>query len=145
MLYEVITAKLNSTIAKIKSFSKNENIFGFVADFSDLSAVKKMAAEVKSRVETLDVLVNNAGIYNSSLSKNNEGFEMRYVVNYLSPYLLTQELLPLLSNMAGSRVINLSSAAQSDVSIRAINGVVNIPVQAAYAQSKLALTSYNFV
>ena len=41
------------------------------------------------------------------------------------------------------RIVNLSSAAQSPVSLKALVGQEEITVQAAYAQSKLALTMWN--
>ena len=57
--------KLTSVIAEVKAVAKGaavDNINGFVADFSDLNAVRKMAAEVNKKLPKLDVLINNAGI-----------------------------------------------------------------------------------
>ena len=62
-------------------------------------------------------------------------------VNTIAPFLLTRRLLPLLG--ASSRVINLSSAAQAPVNLRALAGEVQLPDNAAYAQSKLALTMWS--
>ena len=57
--------KLTSVIAEVKAVATGaavDNINGFVADFSDLNAVRKMAAEVNKKLPKLDVLINNAGI-----------------------------------------------------------------------------------
>ena len=64
-------------------------------------------------------------------------------VNYLAPFLLTQEVLPLLKNSIGSRIINLSSAAQSPVSTDLLTGKSSTTDQAAYAQSKLAILMWS--
>ena len=62
-------------------------------------------------------------------------------MNTIAPFLLTRRLLPLLG--ASGRVINLSSAAQAAVNLRALVGEVQLSDNAAYAQSKLALTMWS--
>jgi NAD(P)-dependent dehydrogenase (short-subunit alcohol dehydrogenase family) len=66
---------------------------------------------------------------------------VRFAVNTIAPYLLTQRLMPLLG--ACGRVINLSSAAQSPVDPEALTGPVKLSDSEAYAQSKLALTMWS--
>lgn len=136
--------KLSKLITEIKSNTSNENIDGFVADFSDLEAVKKMSQEVHEKVSSLDVLVNNAGIFNSKPLVNKEGMDIRYVVNYLAPWVLTEALLPLLEKGTDPRLINLSSAAQAPVSYDILQGKGNGSERATYAQSKLAITMWSF-
>ena len=103
-----------------------------------------MAAEVKNQLMSLDVLINNAGVFYSQVPLNKQGYDLRYVVNYLAPFVLTEELIPLLEKGTDPRVINLSSAAQSSVSFDVLAGKANTPINAAYAQSKLALTMWSF-
>ena len=136
--------KLQRIIAEIKEQSNNENIKGFVADFSDLRAVTNMAEQVQQELTELDVLINNAGVFKSPVHQTKEGYDIRFVVNYLAPYVLTKKLLPLLQKSATPRLINLSSAAQAAVSLEALQGTRSIGVQEAYAQSKLALTMWSF-
>lgn len=136
--------KLSSVIDEIKTISNNENVKGFVADFSNLHVVKEMAQKIKNEIPTLDVLINNAGVFKSTLSHNHEGIDLRFVVNYLAPYLLTKELMPLLNQATSPRLINLSSAAQTSVTLKAITEKSNLSEQASYAQSKLALTMWSF-
>lgn len=136
--------KLKNVINEIKSASNNENIKGFTADFSDLDAVKRMAQEVKNEILSLDVLINNAGVFKSSVASNQDGIDLRLVVNYLAPYLFTQELISLLNQAEAPRLINLSSAAQAPVSYEALVGKSDLSQQASYAQSKLALTMWSF-
>lgn len=136
--------KLTSVISEIKNISKNENIKGFVADFSDLDAVKKMAQEVIQEYSEIDVLINNAGVLKSSQSQNSKGMDMRYAVNYLAPFVLTHGLLPLLSKGTERRIINLSSAAQAPISYDVLTGNSISNTSSTYAQSKLALTMWSF-
>lgn len=136
--------KLNSAISEIKETSKNENVKGFVSDFSDLDSVKQMAAQIKSKVSKIDVLVNNAGIYKSPNSSNKNGYNIQFAVNYLAPYLLTKELIPLTQKGNDPRIINLSSAAQLSVSLKVLTDKKQLSANDAYAQSKLALTMWSF-
>lgn len=135
--------KLQSVIKDIKQVSNNQNISGFAADFSNLEDVKKMAEQVKIDIPKIDVLINNAGVYKSSIDNVKAG-DIRFVVNYLAPYVLTNELFPILKKTDEPRVINLSSAAQSSVSLKALTGHEKLTANEAYAQSKLALTMWSF-
>src|SRR5829696_5301865 len=69
-----------------------------VADLSSMDAVRALAAEVRSRTDRLDVLVNNAGLGGGPQTQGRQlspdGYELRFAVNYLATFLLTQELLP---------------------------------------------------
>lgn len=135
--------KLEKLVVELKAETGNANIDGFVADFSDLKAVKKMADEVNEKLSSLDVLINNAGVFKTGLAKNAEGMDLRFVVNYFAPIVLTDTVLPLLKQKGG-RIVNLSSAAQAPVSLTALTGQADISEQESYAQSKLALTMWSF-
>ena len=115
----------------------------YVADLSDLKQVDALAKAVGANHETLDVLINNAGVYNTPNAITADGFDVRFVVNTIAPFLLTQELLPLMGT--SGRVVNLSSAAQSSVNLDALAGKQRLLDGEAYAQSKLALTMWSRV
>lgn len=136
--------KVEAVVSEIKSVSSNEKIKGLIADFSDLLAVRSMATEVRSQLSELDVLINNAGVFNSTTATNEQGFDLRYVVNYFAPVVLTQELLPLLKQANAPRIINLSSAAQSPIAYSTLQGEQMQSSRATYAQSKLAITMWSF-
>lgn len=136
--------KLNDTILALKKASNNDNVTGYIADLSDFNAIEKMALEVSKDFTKIDILINNAGVFNSPNSKTENNIDIRFVVNYLAPYILTNKLVPLLKNSASPRIINLSSAAQSTVSLAALVGDETLSTQEAYAQSKLALTIWSF-
>lgn len=136
--------KLEALIQEIKTLSGNDKINGWLADFADLKAVDMMAKQIKDTLPQLDVLINNAGVFKSPKLKNADGLELRYVVNYLAPYVLTKALLPLLQKGPTARIINLSSAAQIPVDYEVFKGKATASIQNAYAQSKLALTMWSF-
>ncbi|WP_116769102.1 SDR family NAD(P)-dependent oxidoreductase [Maribacter litoralis] len=136
--------KLETTLKEIKEQSNNENIIGFLADFSSLADVKKMAADLIEKMPKIDVLVNNAGILTSKNNSIPSGIDIRLAVNYLAPYQLTNSVLSLLKKSEAPRVVNLSSAAQSPVSLIALEGIAKLGANEAYAQSKLALTMWSF-
>jgi len=140
--------KLQRTIEAVKAESGNANVSGYVADFSDLQSVRQLAAQLQKELPRLDVLINNAGIFKSPVERSDrpgsEGLDLRMVVNYLAPVVLTQHVLPLLEQAGGARIVNLSSAAQSPVSLLALAGKATMGTQEAYAQSKLALTMWSF-
>ncbi|MEO0471826.1 MAG: SDR family NAD(P)-dependent oxidoreductase [Bacteroidota bacterium] len=136
--------KVKRVVADIKTAAQNDQIHGLVADLSDLDAVRQMATTIQEELPVLDVLINNAGVYNSPISQTKEGLDIRFVVNYFAPFLLTQALIPLLQKAAQPRIINLSSAAQAPIDYQLLRGERTASANQAYAQSKLALTSWSF-
>lgn len=136
--------KVSKVVSEIKSQSKNEKVKGFVSDLSRLEDLNELAQTIGRELTKIDVLINNAGVYNSPIPQNNKGLDMRFAVNYLAPYLLTTDLIPLLNKGTEPRIINLSSAAQSPVSLKALSGEERLSANQAYAQSKLALTMWSF-
>lgn len=137
--------KVATVLTEIKGLSNNSNIQGFVADFSDLKAVQNLAKEIQDASIPLDILINNAGVFNSEVTQVYNGLDIRFVVNYFAPYVLTQALLPTLKQSKKARIINLSSAAQAPVNYNLLEGQTTARShQDAYAQSKLALTMWSF-
>lgn len=136
--------KLETTIKEVKQVSEHKNVNGFLSDFSNLKSVVQMANQIVEQYPKIDILINNAGIFKTAIEQNHEGLDVRFVVNFLSPVLLTDLLKPLLEKSESPRIVNLSSAAQSTVSMSALRGDERVNMQQAYAQSKLALTMWSF-
>ncbi len=113
----------------------------YLADLSVMADVEALARAVAEQHTSLDVLINNAGVYAAPAPTTRDGLDVRFAVNTIAPYLLTRRLLPLLGS--SGRVINLSSAAQAPVDTGALAGPAILSDNAAYAQSKLALTMWS--
>lgn len=110
----------------------------YVADLSNQAGVIALADAILARHAELDVLINNAGVLKTPAPKLENGLDARFMVNTFAPYVLTQRLLPILSE--AGRVLNLSSAAQAPVDPAAMLGRVQLADMSAYAQSKRAIT-----
>lgn len=65
----------------------------FVADFTNLADVRRLAAELDDAYPRIDVLANNAGGILGDRTKTVDGHERTLQVNHLAPYLLTDLLL----------------------------------------------------
>lgn len=82
----------------------------FQADFSSLTQVQRLAWDIRSRFGSLDVLVNNAGVWHSERTISKDGFEDTFAVNHLAHFLLTNELRDTLCASGRARVVNVSSS-----------------------------------
>lgn len=134
-------SKLKEAETSLSALPGGGRVERYVADLSRIADVEALATAVREQHTKLDVLINNAGVYTAPEPVTQDGLDVRFAVNTIAPYLLTQRLLPLLGT--SGRVINLSSAAQSPVDPRALAGQVLLSDGAAYAQSKLALTMWS--
>ncbi|OOV86710.1 SDR family NAD(P)-dependent oxidoreductase [Oceanospirillum linum] len=144
LLHGRSTDKLKSVQQQLMMLSEDLKIETYRADLSELNQVKILADAITRNHGTLDVLINNAGVLKTSQPRTVDGLDLRFAVNTLAPYYLTQRLRPLFP--PSGRVINLSSAAQAPVSIPALEGrEVLTDDMSAYAQSKLALTMWSRV
>src|SRR3712207_3981876 len=83
-----------------------------ISDLAVQAEVRRLAEEFKEHHDRLDVLVNNAGLVQSTRTETRDGIETTLAVNHLAPFLLTNLLLDLLKSSAPSRVVTVSSEAQ---------------------------------
>jgi NAD(P)-dependent dehydrogenase (short-subunit alcohol dehydrogenase family) len=134
--------KVNKVINELQTISGNKKIEGVTADFSSLNEVRKFAEDIKSEYKVIDVLINNAGVGFADGRYSKDGYELRFAVNYLAPFLLTHLLIPELKKAAPSRIVNVSSAGQSPVNFDDIMLEKNFNSTQAYCQSKLALIMF---
>ena len=66
----------------------------YLADFTRLDEVRKLAAELDAAYPRIDVLANNAGGVFGDPARTADGFEQTFQINHLAPFLLTSLLLP---------------------------------------------------
>ena len=131
--------------AFIKTAVPDSVITFFQADLASQKQIRELAAAITTKIKlegngVLDALINNAGTFTSWFVTTGEGFELQFAVNYLAPFLLTHQLLPLLMAAPTGRVISVSSGSHygtmihwKDLQLRKhYNGLW------AYKQSKLA-------
>ena len=113
-----------------------------VGDLASLSAVRALADQVPDR---LDVLVNNAGIgFAGARAESEDGYELRFAVNYLAGFLLTSLLRDRLAASAPARIVNVASAGQQPIDFDDVMLEDGYDGARAYRQSKLAQIMHAF-
>ncbi|MBV6647496.1 MAG: SDR family NAD(P)-dependent oxidoreductase [Cyclobacteriaceae bacterium] len=144
--------KLAETAKDIAQQSGNKSIRTYKADFASLKDVRQMADVILQNEKHLDVLVNNAGIgagkSTDGRALNENGYELRFTVNYLSTFLLTNLLLPLMKKSREEaddiRIVNVASVGQRRLSFDDLMLEHDYSGINAYSQSKLAMIMYSF-
>ena len=129
-------------LAEIKDLSPDTQVHSVYCDFSNQDSIKKCAEEINEMCENIDVLINNAGVVNTSYHETSDGIENTFAVNHLGYFLFTNLLLHKLKGESETRIINVSSAAHSfvkEIQWQDINFKNNFKQGLrCYGQSKLA-------
>jgi NAD(P)-dependent dehydrogenase (short-subunit alcohol dehydrogenase family) len=138
-------AKCQATLEEIwrnTSIDTNKNRVSYLlADLSSQASIHQLAKEFLDRYESLEILINNAGVFLSRRFTTVDGIECTFAVNHLAPFLLTNLLFERIKASSPSRIITTSSVAHRGARINfdnlqfergRYNGVE------AYRQSKLA-------
>ena len=102
-------------LAEIKDISPSTQVQSVYCDFSDQDSIKKCTNEINDLCANIDVLINNAGVVNTSYHETGEGIENTFAVNHLGYFLFTNLLLQKLKGDNETRIVNVSSAAHSFV------------------------------
>ncbi len=136
-------SKGKTVLDEISKETGDGNLEYYNADLSSLDEVRSIAKSILSRHEKLDILINNAGLGggprgNATREVSGDGYELRFAVNYLSHFLLTYALLPIIKAAAPSRIINVSSIGQHPLDFNDLMLEKNYDSFRAYRQSKLA-------
>ncbi|MHB1801375.1 MAG: SDR family NAD(P)-dependent oxidoreductase [Actinomycetes bacterium] len=126
---------------------ENARIETVCADLAELAQVRRLADDIAGLTGHITVLVNNAGVGagepdGTTRRLTGDGNELRFAVNYLAPFALTQRLLRLLEAGAPARIVNVASIGQSPIDFTDPTLARGYTGQRAYGQSKLALITY---
>jgi NAD(P)-dependent dehydrogenase (short-subunit alcohol dehydrogenase family) len=136
-----------SAVDQIGAAGRGSAVF-LQADFSSLADVRRLAKLVRQHCDRLDILINNAGIGSGGSAAiretSQDGYELRFAVNYLSGFLLTHLLLPLLIAGKPARIVNVSSLGQHPIDFDDVMLTRGYTGGRAYAQSKLAQIMFTF-
>lgn len=135
--------RIANTLDEISRAAPAATLRAYRADFASLDEVRKLASDLVAHEKRIDVLVNNAGIGATvpggpERQVSRDGYELRFAVNYLAPFLLTRLLLPLLARSAPSRIVNVSSIGQQAIDFDDVMLERGYDGMRAYRQSKLA-------
>jgi NAD(P)-dependent dehydrogenase (short-subunit alcohol dehydrogenase family) len=134
-------------VEEIRTAGQGTAMF-LAADFSSLAEVRRLAGLVRENCQRLDILINNAGVGSGGAAEtrqtSQDGYELRFAVNYLSGLLLTRMLLPLVMLAKPARIVNVSSLGQHPIDFDDIMLTRGYSGSRAYAQSKLAQIMFTF-
>jgi NAD(P)-dependent dehydrogenase (short-subunit alcohol dehydrogenase family) len=138
-----------ATIREIADATGNDRLGWYRADLASLDDVRALAKLVTADHDRLDALINNAGIGTTlpgdgRRMESDDGYELRFQVNYLAPYLLTRLLLPVVERSAPARIVNVSSAGQAPIDFDDVMLERRYDGTTAYCQSKLAQILFTF-
>jgi NAD(P)-dependent dehydrogenase (short-subunit alcohol dehydrogenase family) len=104
----------------------DDRVTPVIMDVTDWTQIQRAA----NSVESLDILINNAGISLPDDLSSRTAFEQHFDVNVYGPLMVTQALLPALTHTRG-RIVNVVS----------IGAFAAVPVLPAYSASKAAAFS----
>ncbi len=149
LLHGRVQERAVSTLQEIYAATGNNQLEYYLADFSSLAEVRRLAADVQAKHNFLNVLINNAGIGAGNCKErlrvlSQDGYELRFAVNYLAPFLLTHLLLPCLRQTTPSRIVNVASKGQLPIDFDDVMLERRYDPMQAYCQSKLALVMFTF-
>lgn len=124
---------------EIVSASGRDAVELALVDLADQRSVRRFAGEIAQRLDRLDVLVNNAGIWRSRRQAGPDGIELTWATNVLGYFLTSTLLRPLLEAAPGGRIVNVASHLAGGLDLDDVQYERRRYVgQQAYAQSKQA-------
>jgi NAD(P)-dependent dehydrogenase (short-subunit alcohol dehydrogenase family) len=135
--------KSRKALEEIKTKSGSENISIFYADLASFNSIRDVASAIKKQYATIDILINNAGLFTKKHNTSADGFELTLAVNYLAPFLLTNLLLPNINKNDG-RIINLSSEIykRGTIDKNNLSGFEKYNAEKVYADSKMLINYF---
>ena len=127
-------------VASIQHQTGKTTVSFLQADLSNLAEVRRLAAHIIAHVPQVHVLVNNAGGSNAQRKVTAAGLETTFVTNHLSPFLLTNLLLPVLKASAPARIVNVSTGLHrsAHIDFDDLQSERDYDQRHAYGQAKLA-------
>lgn len=117
-------AKGNKTKEQLKKTFPNVVIDVRRIDLQSLNSVRQFVQSIQNDYQQIDVLINNAG-GKFPIGKTVDDFEPNLQVNYLSHFLLTYLLLPLMKQSKQGRIINITAHAYASVKLSGNNSILN--------------------
>jgi NAD(P)-dependent dehydrogenase (short-subunit alcohol dehydrogenase family) len=131
-----------ATITNIQGVVPDARVQFEAVDLANLESVRSLASRLQTRLQKLDVLINNAAIMAPpTRGVSADGYEMQLATNYLGHFALTGLLMPLLRESDDARVVSLSSiaAVKGNLNLDDLQAERQYDPYTAYAQSKLAV------
>lgn len=124
-----------ATARRLESLSdlKHERVFTYALDVNDASAISSVVKDLESKVDRIDLLINNAGYaaMGPVIELSRDALLRQFDTNVFAPVEVTRQFLPLLEKSSGAQVVNVGS----------VSGILTTPFSGAYCATKAALHS----
>lgn len=139
-------AKGEEVVDRLKRVTGNSDIRYYNADLCSQKHIRDTGAEIAIRHPTIDVLINNAGVWTSRCELTGEGIEKQFAVNHLAYFLMTHLLYPNIVNAPDGRIINMGSDSHryGRINFEDLNLEQSYHGLKAYGQSKLANLLFSY-
>lgn len=134
-------------VKRIKSESPDARVELSILNLADLASVQEFAEKLSSRIESLDILVNNAAIMAvPQRMVSADGYELQLATNHLGHFALTARLFPLLLNSSAARIVTVSSIAHryGALNFEDLQAEHHYEGWAVYGMTKLANLMFGF-
>ena len=134
------TAKGEQVAREVIAATRNDKVSVMACDLASLASVRRFATDFRTRYETLDVLVNNAGCVSLDRQLSADGYELTFATNHLGPYLLTRLLLDVVKAAPAGRIVTVASNSHyaGNIDFQDLQHDRKYRVYQAYCDSKLA-------
>lgn len=132
--------KAGSAADRIRAEVEPERVHVVRLDLASLASVRDAADEIRDLSDSLDLLINNAGVMDAPRARTVDGFELTFAVNHLGPFALTGLLVDGLLATPGSRIVTVSSVAhrRGRIDFEDLRMSGGYEAEDRYSQSKLA-------
>ncbi|MBI1272160.1 SDR family NAD(P)-dependent oxidoreductase [bacterium] len=141
-----------ATVAELAEIAEGNPVEYFLADLSSYKSIQELGILLRSRIDHIDVLVNNAGAVFMRKERSADNLEMTWALNHFGYVWLTEAVLPLLekSPCDHPRIVNVSSAAHQRARIKTLDGIFerkdlkDLMGYFTYGETKLANLWFTF-
>lgn len=104
-------ARGDAALARLRGAAPGLQVSIYYADLSLMSEQKRVATEIRSAEQRIDVLINNAGALFTSRHETDEGLELTFALNHMAYFIVTNILLDRLQAAGAARIVSTASGA----------------------------------
>jgi NAD(P)-dependent dehydrogenase (short-subunit alcohol dehydrogenase family) len=129
-----------AAVDRLRAESPDTAVDSLLCDFADQSAVRRLADDLLTTCDRIDVLLNNAGTVFARRTLTADGVEATFAVNHLAGFLLTELLLDRIRESAPARIVFTSSGWHyaGTLDLDDVGFEHGYSIMRAYSRSKLA-------
>jgi NAD(P)-dependent dehydrogenase (short-subunit alcohol dehydrogenase family) len=133
-------AKGDAVVESLRRQTNNSAIAYYNVDLCSQKQIRHAGTEIREKHPTIDVLINNAGVWTSRCELTEDKIEKQFAVNHLAYFLLTHLLYPNIARTRDGRIINIGSDSHKygRINFEDVNLKTSYHGLKAYGQSKLA-------